>query len=76
MGMAWCMVLPGGHGMGKGMAWWAWHSIWYGLAMHGMVLWYSLAMHGMVLWYSLAGMASYLVWPGGYGVAYGMAWWA
>ena len=30
--------------------------------------------HGV--WYGLMGMAWYMVWPIGYGMVYGMAWWA
>ena len=36
--MLWYVVWPDGHGMVYGMmAWRAWHSILYSLAMHGMV---------------------------------------
>ena len=51
--------------MGKGMAWQAWHSIGYGLAMHGIlygIAWW--AWHGM--WNGLVGMARHMVWPGGH----------
>ena len=63
--MAWYMVWPGGHGMGKGMAWRAWHSIWYGLAM----------VYGIDWLLSQSRVQNIqMVWPGGHGMVYDMAW--
>ena len=64
------MIWPGGHGMGKDMAWRAWHSIWYGLTMVYGIAWRSW--HD--IWYGLVGMAWHMVWPGGHNMVYGMAW--
>ena len=56
--------------MGKGMASRAWHSIWYGLTMHGMV--YGIAWrawHGIS--YGLVDMAWHMVCPRGHNMVIG-----
>ena len=79
------MVWPGGHGMGKDMAWRAWHSIWYGLTMHGLMYLALPGGHGMVygmawwawhgICYGLAGITWYRVWSGeaNHGIRHGLA---
>ena len=64
--MALFVVWPDGHGMVYGMAWRAWHSIWYGLKMHG-IAWFMVWPCGPRMLYSMAWRASHgiKVWPGG-----------
>ena len=53
-----------------GMAYRAWHGIWYGLeGMAGYMVWLA----GMA-WYGVAGMSLFMVWPGGHGMVFRMAW--
>ena len=89
-GMAWYMVLPGGHGRVYGMAWRAYHGIWHiicsCLVGNGMVYgmacraWHSIS-YGQARYGTVYGMARGhgMVWPGdvSHGIWYGlqgMAW--
>ena len=47
----------------------AFHGIWYGLAIYGMV--YDIAWR---VWHGIRGMTWYIVWPGGHGMVYDKAW--
>ena len=40
-------------------------------ALHGIMVWPGLAWHG--IWYGVAGIAWYMVWPGGHHMVYGSA---
>ena len=78
MARQWYMVKPGGYGM----AWRAWHGIWYGLAgilwnricsgepYHGIL--HGLAMHGLV--YDMAWWAQHDMWFGLAAMIWYMIW--
>ena len=68
--MLWYIVWPGRHHMLYGMSWRT--RMVYSMALrasHGIMVWPGWTWHGT--WYGLAGIAWYMVWPGGHHMIYG-----